>query len=81
VQARVHLARLYGGVDPPAVKVEGADPYTMLEAEGQGWREASEVIAFLNKRGAKIPLMRHVQIEGEWAALSSDADGDVMSPG
>jgi hypothetical protein len=50
------------------------------EGEGEGWREAGEVIAFLTKRGAKIPQMRHVQVEGEWAALSSDAESDALSP-
>ncbi|KAJ7141153.1 glycerol-3-phosphate-acyltransferase [Mycena epipterygia] len=80
VNASVHLARLYGGIDAPAPKAEGEDTGLVAE-DGQGWREASEVIAFLTKRGAKIPLMRHVQIEGEWAALTSDVDSDVMSPG
>ncbi|KAJ7467072.1 hypothetical protein FB451DRAFT_1560983 [Mycena latifolia] len=80
VHASLHLARLYGGVDAPAPKAEGADAGLMgADAEGQGWREASEVIAFLTKRGAKIPLMRHVQVEGEWAALSSDAE-DAITP-
>ncbi|KAJ6538790.1 hypothetical protein DFH09DRAFT_991549 [Mycena vulgaris] len=79
VNASLHLARLYGGIDVPALKVEGADAGG--EGEGQGWREASEVLAFLTKRGAKIPHMRHVQIEGEWAALSSDVEGDAMTPG
>ncbi|KAJ6625367.1 glycerol-3-phosphate-acyltransferase [Mycena sp. CBHHK59/15] len=69
VKASLHLARLYGGVEV------GSNA-----KEGEGWREASEVIAFLTARGAKIPLMRHVQVEGEWAALPSDAEGDVRSP-
>ncbi|KAJ6507374.1 hypothetical protein C8R47DRAFT_1037202 [Mycena vitilis] len=67
VKASPHLARLYGGIEV----AEGQ--------EEEGWREASEVIAFLTKRGAKIPHMKHVQIEGEWAALSSDAE-DALSP-
>ncbi|KAJ7678666.1 glycerol-3-phosphate-acyltransferase [Mycena rosella] len=75
VRASGHLARLYGGVDAP-IKLEGSEG---IDEDGQGWREAGEVIAFLTKRGAKIPLMRHVQIEGEWAALSSDAEGDGAS--
>ncbi|KAJ7094994.1 hypothetical protein C8R44DRAFT_718292 [Mycena epipterygia] len=78
VNASVHLAHLYGGVEVPAPKVEGENAGLVAE-DGQGWREASEVIAFLTKRGAKIPLMRYVQIEGEWAALTSDMDSDIMS--
>ncbi|KAJ7162194.1 hypothetical protein C8R46DRAFT_1000160 [Mycena filopes] len=73
VKASVHLARLYGGVEVPAV-VPGQENGG---EEEEGWREAGEVIAFLLKRGAKIPQMRHVQIEGEWAALTSDAEGDM----
>ncbi|KAJ7502446.1 hypothetical protein B0H11DRAFT_2223360 [Mycena galericulata] len=75
VKASVHLARLYGGIDAPVPKIEGEVAGSV--EEGEGWREASEIIAFLQERGAKIPLMRHVQIEGEWAALSSDVEGDV----
>ncbi|KAJ7090944.1 hypothetical protein B0H15DRAFT_930373 [Mycena belliarum] len=75
VRASAHLARMYGGVEP-ASKLEGGDG-----GEGEGWREAGEVIAFLTQRGARIPHMRHVQAEGEWAALSSDVEGDVSSPG
>ncbi|KAJ6594540.1 hypothetical protein B0H19DRAFT_1095921 [Mycena capillaripes] len=82
VTASLHLARLYGGIEAPAPKVEGEENAALLgeEQAGEGWREASEVIAFLTKRGAKIPHMKHMQIEGEWAALSSDADADVMTP-
>ncbi|KAF7357901.1 PlsC domain-containing protein [Mycena venus] len=89
VKASVHLARLYGGIEVPvpSAKKEGegedaAAAATLVDQEqdGEGWREASEVIAFLTKRGAKIPQMKHVQIEGEWAALSSDAESDALSP-
>ncbi|KAJ7282606.1 hypothetical protein C8J57DRAFT_1295819 [Mycena rebaudengoi] len=76
VKASLHLARLYGGVEVRRTKVEGQDGL-LADAEEEvedGWREASEVLAFLTQRGAKIPLMRHVQVEGEWAALSSDAE-------
>lgn len=80
VKASVHLARLYGGVEAAAApKMEG-EGNGEGEGEGEGWREAGEVIAFLTKRGAKIPQMRHVQVEGEWAALSSDAESDALSP-
>ncbi|KAJ7797540.1 hypothetical protein B0H14DRAFT_3114323 [Mycena olivaceomarginata] len=82
VKASVHLARLYGGVEAVATpKMEGeGNGEGEGEGEGEGWREAGEVIAFLMKRGAKIPQMRHVQVEGEWAALSSDAESDALSP-
>ncbi|KAJ7028561.1 hypothetical protein C8F04DRAFT_62710 [Mycena alexandri] len=75
VKASVHLARLYGGIEI-VPKAEGEDA-AAAEQDEEGWREASEVLAFLTKRGAKIPQMRHVQIEGEWAALTSDAEGDI----
>ncbi|KAJ7933930.1 hypothetical protein B0H13DRAFT_1952564 [Mycena leptocephala] len=82
VKASVHLARLYGGIEVAAPKAEGEDAMLVSEEQqdGEGWREASEVIAFLTKRGAKIPHLSHVQVEGEWAALSSDAEGDLMTP-
>ncbi|KAJ7122064.1 hypothetical protein C8R43DRAFT_1149056 [Mycena crocata] len=80
VKASLHLARLYGDIDAPVPKVEEGNAGPVVEEEEQGWREASEVISFLTKRGANIPLMRHVQIEGEWAALSSDVDSDAMTP-
>ncbi|KAJ7213017.1 hypothetical protein GGX14DRAFT_446036 [Mycena pura] len=84
VKASLHLARLYGGVDAaaPEIKVEGEDARP-VEGQGQeeGWRDASEVIAFLTKRGAKIPQLRHrVQVEGEWAALSSDNEFEPPTP-
>ncbi|KAF8127762.1 glycerol-3-phosphate-acyltransferase [Mycena galopus ATCC 62051] len=81
VKASVHLARLYGGIEVAPPKPEGEDAALAgEEQDGEGWREAGEVIAFLTKRGAKIPQMKHVQVEGEWAALSSDAESDAMSP-
>ncbi|KAK6972111.1 PlsC domain-containing protein [Favolaschia claudopus] len=86
VKASLHLARMYGGVEAIPRKVEGEGEGVVVvvageaEREEEGWREASEVIAFLTKRGAKIPQMKHVQVEGEWAALSSDAESDAVSP-
>ncbi|KAJ7782487.1 hypothetical protein DFH07DRAFT_935585 [Mycena maculata] len=77
VHASLHLAHLYGGVEVvQAPKVEGEG--VAGDASEKGWREVGEVIAFLKNRGAKIPLMKHEQIEGEWAALSSDAEGDAI---
>ena len=43
--------------------------------EQEGWRYAVEVIAFLQKRGAKIPTLRQGPLEDEWA-LSSDGEGE-----
>ncbi|KAK7006040.1 hypothetical protein R3P38DRAFT_3041116 [Favolaschia claudopus] len=71
VKASLHLARtrMYGGDEVIPRMMEGEDG----REQEEGWREASELIEFVAKRGAKIPQMKHVQIEGEWAALSSDA--------
>ncbi|KAF7322149.1 PlsC domain-containing protein [Mycena kentingensis (nom. inval.)] len=76
VSASLHLARMYGGV----TSEEGAE-------EEVGWREASEVIAFLTKRGAKIPQLAPgrllgIETEADWAAaLSSDAEFEPGTPG
>ncbi|KAJ6456367.1 hypothetical protein C8R45DRAFT_880637 [Mycena sanguinolenta] len=81
VKASVHLARLYGGIEVATLKTEGEDASLVDDDQHEeGWREASEVIAFLTERGAKIPQMKHVQVEGEWAALSSDTESDATSP-
>ncbi|KAG7098271.1 hypothetical protein E1B28_000233 [Marasmius oreades] len=74
VKASRHLAQLYGGIDD---NVFGGDK---LE-EVQGWRYASEVISFLQKRGAKIPsIKRNVAAhEEEWAALTSDGEDSPAS--
>ncbi|KAK7006048.1 hypothetical protein R3P38DRAFT_1728169 [Favolaschia claudopus] len=66
VQASLHLAKMYGGVEaiPLIQKVEGEGEDGVVvvggkaEREEEGWREASKIIAFLTKRGAKIPLCR-----------------------
>ena len=74
VHASVHLAKAYGGY-VEEVPTKGEDEVEGdREQELQGWREAIEVIGFLRARGAKIPTLGHGPIEGEWAALSSDAD-------
>ncbi|RDB16781.1 Glycerol-3-phosphate O-acyltransferase 2 [Hypsizygus marmoreus] len=68
VNASMHLARVYGHLDPP-------DPSTP-DAEAVSWRDVHEVIQFLKKRGAKIPTLKQGAIDGEWAALSSEAEGE-----
>lgn len=71
VHASVHLAHLYGEL----IEGDKVSEVTGL-AEMQGRRNVHEVIAFLRQRGAKIPTLKGGPIEGEWAALSSEAEGD-----
>lgn len=64
VHASRHLARAYGVVGP---------------GDGdEGSREASEVIRFLVRRGAKIPTSGRgtLKLEEEWAVASSDGEGE-----
>ncbi|CAK5265816.1 unnamed protein product [Mycena citricolor] len=62
VAASVFLAETYGGA--------------VADDQG-GWRYASEVVQFLTRRGAKIPQIKGVRIDGDWAALTSDVDSDA----
>ncbi|KAF8127748.1 hypothetical protein K438DRAFT_2032909 [Mycena galopus ATCC 62051] len=81
VKASVHLARLYSGIEVATLKPEGEDATLARDKhDGEGWREDSEVIAFLTKRGAKVLQMKHVQVESEWMASSSDTESDAMDP-
>jgi glycerol-3-phosphate O-acyltransferase/dihydroxyacetone phosphate acyltransferase len=66
VKASPHLAERFG------VKFKDLSAVT---DEQEGWRYAVEVIAFLQKRGAKIPTLRQGPLEDEWA-LSSDGEGE-----
>lgn len=84
VYASVHLARAYGG----GVS-QGRAPMSILETsegvevpeEPAGWRLAHEVISFLRVRGAKVAALDE-RVEGDWAALSSDAeDSDAFIAG
>ncbi|KAJ7049910.1 hypothetical protein C8F01DRAFT_1180895 [Mycena amicta] len=78
VKASVHLARLYGGVE--VVKTESTSDGAGEGQEEEGWREASEVIAFLLKRGAKVPQLGRPVEMAEWAAaLTSDAEFEPTS--
>ncbi|KAK6997004.1 hypothetical protein R3P38DRAFT_3069252, partial [Favolaschia claudopus] len=71
----VHVkARMYGGGEVIPWTVEGEDGVVVVggkaELEREGWREASKIIG---------PQMKHVQVEGEWAALLSNAESDTVS--
>ncbi|GLB37088.1 putative phosphate acyltransferases [Lyophyllum shimeji] len=67
VKASEHLARSYGHLVDVKMSESG-------ETELQGWRDVSEVVAFLKRRGAKIPALGLGPVEGEWAALSSEGE-------
>lgn len=71
VRASVHLARIYGWVDeaPKTMPATGVE----FPAEPVGWRRATEVLAFLKQRGAKVASLSQGG-EAEWAALSSDGE-------
>lgn len=64
VKASPHLARMFGGAS------EGGAEASPPEA----WRYASEVIGFLEKRGAKIPTLEQGPLRDVWA-LSSEGEG------
>lgn len=67
LKASPHLAKMYGTfTDDNRVEGEGETPVG-------GWREVGEVIRFLKERGAKIPTLGP---EEEWAALSTEGEGD-----
>jgi hypothetical protein len=71
VKASPHLAQRFGG---------GSMVVDLLTTNGQetieGWRYVVEVIAFLQKRGAKIPTLRQGPLEDEWA-YGSDGEGNA----
>lgn len=75
VCASAHLAQAFGGyLEPPGenhATEEGVEP----NPEPVGWRSAREVVAFLRARGAKIRALES-RVEGDWAALSSDGEGE-----
>ena len=54
----------------------------VIEESGvpMGWRDAREVIRFLRKRGARISGVDD-RVEGEWAAASSEGEGDMQHDG
>ena len=67
VKASPHLAERFG--------VKSKVDLSAVTDKQEGWRYAVEVIAFLQKRGAKIPTLRQGPLEDEWA-LSSDGEGE-----
>ncbi|KAJ8078021.1 hypothetical protein PM082_000223 [Marasmius tenuissimus] len=79
VKASRHLAQIYGGLEGGATRFGSDDD--VHHHEEQGWRYATEVMAFLRKRGAKVPSLKHrAGTEEEWAALSSDGEDSSQTP-
>ena len=77
VCAAMHLARAFGGgVDHGVDALERESPDGVAAVpEPQGWRHAREVVTFLRAHGARFRALE-TPVEGDWAALSSDGDGD-----
>ena len=73
VKASIHLARTYGWVD----NVDNTVTEEEVSEEPLGWRHAREVLSFLRERGAKVASLQR-GIEGEWAALNSDAETSLV---
>lgn len=79
VQASRDLAELYGGFDRPRAAGAGigaSSNEVVEDSQERGWRYASEVVAFLRKRGAKIPSASGGLNEDDEWALTSDVEGD-----
>lgn len=70
IKASVHLAQIYGYL------TEGVKSEVTGELEYEGRRNVHEMIGFLTRKGGKIPTLKQTGIEGEWAAMTSEADGD-----
>ena len=65
-----------GGVDHGVDALERESPDGVAAVpEPQGWRHAREVVTFLRAHGARFRALE-TPVEGDWAALSSDGDGD-----
>lgn len=81
VYASVHLARAYGGGITTHSNDNNGDEEVEEGTEDvvEGWRYGREVTEFLRRRGALIPMSENMVIEGEWAALSSEGEGDTTS--
>jgi len=45
-----------------------------------GWRDAREAVRFLRKKGVRISEVDD-GVEGEWAAASSEGEGDTQHDG
>ncbi|KAM5533716.1 hypothetical protein V8D89_012589, partial [Ganoderma adspersum] len=73
VCAAMHLARAFGG---GVENASASEPDGVAAVpEPQGWRHAREVVAFLRAHGARFRAL-DAPVDGDWAALSSDGDGD-----
>lgn len=73
VLASVHLAKMFGSVEKFSVKLaeDGGSEEAM---EVKGYRRASEVVAFLISKGAKIPTLPKEELDGEWDAMLSSEE-------
>jgi len=65
------------GKAAPGHQVDIVDDTEEVSEEPLGWRHAREVLSFLRKRGAKVASLQR-GIEGEWAALNSDAETSLV---
>ncbi|CAL1705924.1 unnamed protein product [Somion occarium] len=77
VRASSHLVRLFGGeLDSDKLSpTDGVGGTVAVIDEPIGWRSAKEVLSFLIQRGAKIGGLER-RVEGDWAAVSSDGEGE-----
>jgi glycerol-3-phosphate O-acyltransferase/dihydroxyacetone phosphate acyltransferase len=78
LKASAHLARIYGGhvdVAETRSRASSGSSAEVTETKAEGWRSASEVVAFLKKRGAKIPSLMQGELLDDWAAMSSEGEG------
>ncbi|KAF9063973.1 glycerol-3-phosphate-acyltransferase [Rhodocollybia butyracea] len=85
VRASRDLAQLYGGLN--GTRTAGAGVGTSSngvvdDSQEWGWRYATEVVAFLRRRGAKIPSASGGSIgDDEWTLTSdAEADSDKLEP-
>ena len=69
VKASPHLARMFGGEVSVSASEGGAEA-----SPPEAWRYASEIIGFLEKRGAQIPTLGQGPLRDAWA-LSSEGEG------
>ncbi|KAG6880345.1 hypothetical protein C0992_011096 [Termitomyces sp. T32_za158] len=68
IEASVHLARRHG-------HLEKVEPTHDDAVEVVGWRDVHEIVQFLTRLGANIPVMHLSTVDDEWAALCSEGEG------
>jgi len=76
VLASPHLARMFGGDIVEASDSKADESLGEAQQNVEGWRYATEVLAFLRKHGAKIPTLGEGPLEDEWA-MSSEGEGYI----